>query len=55
MSDEEACQNPVHGHPLPSGFLSASDMAEERLEAGWDNIACPDCGRFGWVPPKGES
>lgn len=48
------CINRVHNYPLPDSYLHASDMAHERLAAGWDNIQCPDCGRYGWVKPSQE-
>ena len=51
MRDSE-CPNQVHNYPLPNSFLHAADMADERLDAGWDNIPCPDCGQYGWVKPK---
>lgn len=51
MRAEVDCANAVHGYPLPSGYMAASDEAMWRLEHGWKNPACPECGLFGWKPP----
>lgn len=50
---EQPCPNELHNDPLPTSFMAASDEAERRLEEGWDNLRCPDCGIYGWV--RGEA
>lgn len=44
------CPNPLHDHPLPSGYLNASRVAGRRLSKGWANRKCPQCGLYGWAP-----
>lgn len=44
------CPNDVHDWPLPAQYTGAAEMAEHRLERGWTNARCPDCGLHGWVP-----
>lgn len=46
-----ACPNTLHDHPLPSGYVAASDVATRRLRLRWRNLRCPDCGLYGWLPP----
>lgn len=47
----QTCPDPIHTSPLPRGYLAAAYEAEDRLAAGWQNRACPQCGEYGWVPP----
>lgn len=47
----DACPNRLHDHPLPSGYLAASDVAARRLRQRWRNVRYPDCSLYGWVPP----
>ena len=47
------CPNALHDHPLPAAYVTASDVADERLESGWRNVECPDCRLYGWEPPNG--
>lgn len=51
MNRDSQCQNLLHSHPLPSGYVAAAVMADERLASGWQNLKCPDCSLFGWRPP----
>jgi hypothetical protein len=44
------CLNPLHDHPLPTGYIAAADVAEARLRKSWSNVKCPDCGLYGWRP-----
>jgi hypothetical protein len=48
---DAACKNPLHDHPLPKGYIQGSTEAYLRLDNGWDNPKCPECGRFGWRKP----
>ncbi|MET8648509.1 hypothetical protein [Nocardia aurea] len=52
LEPRDPCPNPLHDWPLPAGFVSASMMAESRLEQGWGNTSCPDCREYGWVPGR---
>jgi hypothetical protein len=45
------CPNVAHDHPLPDGYVDASDVAQHRLATGWSNRRCPDCDLHGWFPP----
>ena len=45
------CPNPLHDHPLPSGYVEAEIEAVRRLHKRWSNTKCPDCGLYGWTPP----
>jgi hypothetical protein len=47
------CPNALHDHPLPNGYVDASEEASHRLYKRWINRKCPDCGLYGWVPPMG--
>lgn len=47
----DECPNRLHDHPLPSGYIAASDVAQRRLRQRWRNVRCPDCGLYGWTPP----
>jgi len=44
--------DPLHDHPLPSGYIDASTVAGHRLRQGWGNRKCQRCGRFGWTPGR---
>lgn len=44
----DECPNALHDHPLPSGYIAASDVAMQRLRRGWATPRCPDCGLYGW-------
>lgn len=46
----DACPNDIHDWPLPATYMAAAEVAEGRLERGWTNARCPDCGLHGWVP-----
>lgn len=48
---ETDCPSPLHDHPLPTGYIAASDVAGQRLYRRWRNIKCKLCGLYGWVPP----
>lgn len=51
------CPDPLHDFPLPSGYNEASEEANSRLNRGWNNTRCEQCGRYGWrpgEPRKGE-
>lgn len=48
------CQNELHDHPLPAGYVDASIMAGRRLAEGWSNRKCPACDLHGWAPPVPE-
>lgn len=43
------CLNPLHDHPLPSGYTDAAEVAARRLRRGWGNRRCRDCGLYGWT------
>lgn len=45
------CPEPLHDHPLPSGYVDASEEAAHRLYKRWKNVKCKRCGLYGWVPP----
>ena len=45
------CPNALHDHPLPSGYVDASEEASHRLYKRWTERKCPDCGLYGWVAP----
>lgn len=47
----DACPNRLHDHPLPSGYIAASEVAERRLRQRWRNRKCPECGLYGWEKP----
>lgn len=44
------CPNRLHDHPLPSGYIDASAVAQRRLSQGWASRRCPSCHVYGWVP-----
>lgn len=46
------CPNALHDHPLPSGYIAAAEEAGSRLDEGWRNPKCPDCGLYGWEPGR---
>ena len=48
------CPSPLHDHPLPSGYVDASIVADRRLRRGWANIPCDLCGLYGRVPSLRE-
>jgi hypothetical protein len=45
------CPNALHDHPLPSNYVTASEVAARRLYQRWTNPRCPDCGLYGWREP----
>jgi hypothetical protein len=45
------CPSALHDHPLPRGYLAASDVAGRRLRQHWHSVKCRDCGLYGWTPP----
>lgn len=45
------CPNSLHDHPLPDGYVEASEMAAKRLRKRWTQKRCPDCGLYGWIKP----
>lgn len=53
----DECPNSLHDHPLPDGYIAASDVAAARLRKRWANVRCPDCGLYGWRPgqPVGKN
>lgn len=48
----DACPNDLHDWPLPAGYVDASEVAQRRLNSGWSNRRCPDCGLYGWGPGR---
>lgn len=42
------CQNRLHDHPLPAGYVQAHAEASRRLNNRWSNKRCPDCHAYGW-------
>lgn len=53
LEERAACPDPLHDHPLPEGYLDATERAQDRLGQGWRNRKCTKCGRYGWTPPAG--
>ena len=50
-AERVACPNPLHDHPLAASPMVARDEADERLDTGWTQDQCPDCGLWGWIKP----
>lgn len=48
---ETECQNALHDHPLPVGYVDAQQVAARRLRTRWYSKRCPDCRRYGWIAP----
>ena len=44
----DACPDDLHDWPLPAGYVDAAEVAQRRLNDGWSNWRCPDCGLYGW-------
>ena len=51
-ADRDACPNPLHDWPLARGYVDASEQASRRLNNGWANKKCPECGLYGWYPGR---
>ena len=49
---DSTCPDQLHDHPLPRGYVQASNVADERLGSGWGNRRCTRCGLYGWEPPR---
>lgn len=45
------CPDALHDHPLPVGYVDASEEAASRLGRRWRQRKCPSCGLYGWLPP----
>lgn len=50
LESRSECPNTLHDWPLPAGYCEASEVADARLAARWNNRKCPDCGLYGWAP-----
>lgn len=50
-AERDACPNPIHDHPIAASSMVARDEADERLDTGWTQDQCPDCGLWGWIKP----
>lgn len=48
----DACPDPLHDYPLPSGYVDASEAAARRLRKGWSQSRCRSCGLYGWRPGR---
>ncbi|CEG88979.1 Protein of unknown function [Propionibacterium freudenreichii] len=48
-SDSGDCPNPLAANPMV-----AWNEADERLDNGWIQARCPDCGLWGWIAPDEE-
>jgi hypothetical protein len=46
------CPSVLHDHPLPDGYIDASEVASSRLYWRWANTRCGACGLYGWAPPQ---
>lgn len=51
LEDRAECPNTLHDWPLPAGYNTAHDVALSRINQGWRQKRCPDCGLYGWPPP----
>lgn len=51
-SRDSDCPDPLHEHPLPSGYVAAANEADRRLYRGWKNLKCRRCGLYGWAPGR---
>jgi NTP pyrophosphatase (non-canonical NTP hydrolase) len=45
------CDGDLHKHNLPDNYIGAAEEAELRLASGWQNVQCPFCSAWGWIPP----
>lgn len=51
LQPRDECPNALHDYPLFVSYVWSEDEAHRRLENEWENLECPDCGRYGWKPP----
>jgi hypothetical protein len=53
----DACPDPLHDYPLPSGYNDAAEAAGRRFRKGWSQTKCPTCHVYGWRPgqPTGDA
>lgn len=47
----DSCPDPLHDHPLPSGYIPAHEEASRRLRRNWRQRRCRKCGLYGWITP----
>jgi hypothetical protein len=51
----DACPDPLHDHPMPSGYVAFFEEANRRGAAGWRSRRCLRCGLYGWAGPQGDA